>query len=102
MARVDPAAWRVAGEIFHTEAARFAAVARRDLGPLVTTGGADGVPVLDEMIAGVLPALLDAVNPTVDGISKGLTDEGTSLMERGETFQGMRADIEEWEEEEFS
>lgn len=102
MAKVDPAAWRDAGEVFRSEATRFSTAARREFAPLATTAGVDGIPVLDEMIAGVLPAVMEAVNATVDGISANLAAEGTALVERGDALQEIRAEIEEWDDEDLS
>lgn len=100
MAKIDIAAWLDAGKVMQTEAPRFAETARRELGGLRSTGGQGGIPGFDQMIAGVLPAVLDAVEPTITGISENLAAEGGSLIETGEAYKEIRAEVEDMDEEE--
>lgn len=99
MARFDTSAWLDAGHILQREAARFADAARRELSELENTGGDGGVPGLDQMIAGVLPAVMEAIDPTVAGISENLAAEGGGLIETGESWAEMAAEIEDMDEE---
>ena len=99
MARLDISAWLDAGKVLQTQASRFAEAARRELGGLESTGGDGGIPELDQMIAGVLPAVMEAVDPTVAGISENLAAEGGGLIETGESYAEMKAEIEDMDEE---
>ncbi len=63
---------------------RFATDTRRELGPLVTTARQGGIPILDELIA---------------GISENLAAEGDTITETGETYAAMRSELEAMDDE---
>jgi len=59
---------------------------RSSLAGLQNTGAEGGIAMIDGLIAGVLPAVMEAVDATLEGISQGLRDEGEALIATGDAY----------------
>ena len=72
----------------------FSSQMESQLGSLATTGAEGGISMIDGLIAGVLPAVMDAVTATVDGLAASMATEGEYMVNIGDAYAEVEADAE--------
>lgn len=95
MVEFNPGSWRKAGGVVEDAGTSFASSMQSTLGGLQNTGADGGISMIDGLIAGVLPAVMEAVGSTVTGIAQGLAAEGAALVATGNAYAEVEAAAEE-------
>lgn len=86
MVEFNPPSWRRAGVAVGQAGDDIASQVRSRVAGLQNTGADGGISMIDGLIAGVLPAVMEAVDETLAGISQGLSDEGEALIATGDAY----------------
>ncbi len=94
MIEFTPSSWRKAGAAVSDAGTDFSSKMGSQLGSLSSTGADGGISMLDGLIAGVLPAVMDAVTATVDGLAGSMATEGEYLANIGDAYAEVEADAE--------
>gem|GEM_PF-3350048 len=81
-----PDSWRHAGQAVKEASDAFRSGVTGRLGGLANTGADGGMSMVDGLIAGILPAVMEAVDDTIDGISTNLAAEGEALIATGDAY----------------
>lgn len=95
MVEFNPDSWRKAGKAVEDAGTTISSQVAPRLSGLQNTGADGGISMIDGLIAGVLPAVMEAVNATLTGISKGLAAEGEALIATGNAYAEVEAAAEE-------
>lgn len=86
MVEFNPPSWRKAGVAVSDAGDDISSRVRSRLSGLQNTGADGGISMIDGLIAGVLPAVMEAVDATLAGISTGLGQEGEALVATGDAY----------------
>ncbi|MDU7360415.1 MAG: hypothetical protein E7L00_04310 [Propionibacteriaceae bacterium] len=89
MSIFDPDSWKKSGEAIQEAGRNFKSSASGRISGLQNTGADGGISILDGLIAGILPAVRDAVEGTLDGIKQGLQDEGAAAIATGDAYKAV-------------
>ena len=92
---INSDAWLQAGLVVARTGEEFAAGIRENLAALANTGTDGRSGSVDALVAGILPAVMEAVEPTVDGIAAGLRKEGEGLTETGHEYAEVEDEANE-------
>lgn len=87
--------WKESGKAIQEAGRSFQSSASGRISGLQNTGADGGISILDGLISGVLPAVLEAVQDTLKGIEQGLSDEGDAAIATGEAYQAVEDAAEE-------
>ncbi|WP_296141347.1 hypothetical protein [uncultured Tessaracoccus sp.] len=99
-----PSSWQKAGSAIRDAGTTFGDAVRGRVDSLENTGADGGIAMIDEIIAGVLPAVMEAVNETIDGIEQGLGSEGEAAVATGDAYEEVEdaaAEIGAFDEGEY-
>lgn len=89
MARIfSPESWRRAGGAVEDAGGDVASRIRGRLGSVQMTGEG-GITLLDELVAGIVPAVMEAVDGALADMSTGLAQEGEGLIETGNAYAAV-------------
>lgn len=80
-----PDSWRKAGAAVEEAGGDVTARIRNRLGSVSLTGEG-GLTLLDELVAGIVPAVMEAVEGALTDMSTGLRDEGDALIATGDAY----------------
>ncbi|AQP47659.1 hypothetical protein BW730_09300 [Tessaracoccus aquimaris] len=84
----SPESWRSAGGAVDDAGGDVTSRLVSRLGSVQITGQ-EGLTLLDELVAGIVPAVMDAVNGALADMSTGLRDEGAALVETGNAYAAI-------------
>ncbi len=83
-----PDSWRKAGGAVEDAGGDVASRIRSRLGSVQLTGEG-GLTLLDELVAGIVPAVMEAVDGALADMSTGLGLEGDALIETGNAYAAV-------------
>lgn len=84
----SPDSWRRAGGAVEEAGADVSTRIRSRLSGVQMTGEG-GLTLLDELVAGIVPAVMEAVDGALRDMSTGLADEGEGLIATGQAYAAV-------------